>query len=126
MLLKISFRKGRLTLFLNLLLSSILLHASLPVYSQDKKEPRKSADADDVIKVSSNLVNFDVMVKDKKGKPITDLKGEDFILSENGVRQNIEFFDSTLVTDNAPRQAGSVSHLLHHDPQTTCRATSSH
>jgi VWFA-related protein len=109
MLIQTSFYKGRLTLFLNLLLSSILLHASLPVYSQDKKEQRKSADADDVIKVNSNLVNVDVMVKDKKGKPITDLKGEDFILSENGVRQNIEFFDSTLVADNAPRQAGSVS-----------------
>ena len=80
-----------------------------PGHAQDKKEPRKSADADDVIKVSSNLVNFDVMVKDKKGKAITDLKGEDFILSENGVRQNIEFFDSTLVADNAPRQPGSVS-----------------
>jgi VWFA-related protein len=109
MLLQISFRKRRLALFLNLLLSSIFWHASLPVYSQDKKDPRKSTDADDVIKVNSNLVNFDVMVKDKKGKPITDLKGDDFILSENGVRQNIEYFDSTLVSDEAPRQAGSVS-----------------
>src|SRR6185503_6600330 len=109
MLIQTSFHKGRLTLFLNLLLSSILWHASLPVFSQEKKEPRKSADADDVIKVSSNLVNVDVMVKDKKGKPITDLKGEDFIISENGVKQNIAFFDSTLMADNATKQAGSVS-----------------
>jgi VWFA-related protein len=109
MLFQISFRKGRLTLVLNLLLSSILLHATLPVYSQNKKEPQKRDDADDVIKVSSNLVNVDVMVKDKKGKPITDLKEGDFILSENGVRQNIAFFDSTLVADNAPKPSGSVS-----------------
>jgi len=37
-----------------------------------------------------------VIVKDKKGKAITDLKPEDFTVSENGVAQKIEFFDSTL------------------------------
>src|SRR6185503_3731449 len=109
MLIQTSFHKGRLTLFLNLLLSSILWHASLPVFSQEKKEPRKSADADDVIKVSANLVNVDVMVKDKKGKPITDLKAEDFILSENGVRQKIEFFDSTLTSGNNGQMPASTS-----------------
>ncbi|HEU0050164.1 MAG TPA: hypothetical protein VFQ43_21415, partial [Nitrososphaera sp.] len=41
--------------------------------SQEKKEPKKS-DEDDVIKVTSNLVSLDVIVKDKKGKAITDLK----------------------------------------------------
>src|SRR6202171_1456719 len=93
---------------LNLLVTAAIFLAAIPVQSQDKKAPRKNPD-EDVIKVSSNLVNLDVMVKDKKGKAITDLKAEDFVLSENGVRQNIEFFDSTLVSGNAPGQPATVS-----------------
>lgn len=64
-------------------------------HSQEKKEPNKASD-DDVIKVTANLVSVDVIVKDKKGRVITDLKPEDFTISENGVPQRIQFFDSTL------------------------------
>ncbi len=78
---------------LSVLLISALCLSATPALSQEKKQPD---DVDDVIKVTSNLVNVDVMVKDKRGKAITDLKAEDFELTENGVRQNIEFFDSTL------------------------------
>jgi VWFA-related protein len=63
--------------------------------SQEKKEPTKTTD-NDVIKVTANLVSLDVIVKDKKGRVITDLKPEDFTVFENGVPQKIEFFDSTL------------------------------
>ncbi len=97
-----------LSLGSNLLMMFAIFLAAIPVQCQDKKEPRKSPD-EDVIKVSSNLVNLDVMVKDKKGKAITDLKAEDFVLSENGVRQKIEFFDSTLTSDKAPGQPATVS-----------------
>jgi VWFA-related protein len=83
----------------NLLLSCAIFLAAIPVHTQNK-DPQKTPDQDEVIKVTSNLVNFDVMVKDKRGKPITDLKAEDFSLFENGVRQNIEFFDATLSGGN--------------------------
>ena len=52
---------------------------------------------DDVVRVKSNLVNIDVLVKDKKGKYVADLKAEDFTIFENGVPQKIEFFDAPLV-----------------------------
>src|SRR2546428_7783296 len=81
-------------------MSAVLL-AGFPIQSQDKKQTKKSADDDDVIKVTSNLVSLDVIVKDKKGKAITDLKAEDFTVSENGVPQKIEFFDSTLTSNEA-------------------------
>src|SRR5258708_5344082 len=71
----------------------------LAVSAQEKKEPKKAAD-DDLIKVTANLVNFDVIVKDKKGRVITDLKPEDFTVSENGVPQKIVFFDSTLTSSS--------------------------
>ena len=51
---------------------------------------------DEVIRTRSNLVNIDVIVKDKKGKYIADLKAEDFTIVENGVAQKIEFFDAPL------------------------------
>lgn len=61
-----------------------------PVRSQNKTPKQKSED-DEIIKVNSNLVNLDVIIKDKKGKVVRDLKAEDFIVTENGVKQNIEF-----------------------------------
>jgi VWFA-related protein len=69
-----------------------------------------AAQDDDVVRVKSNLVNIDVMVKDKKGKYVADLKAEDFTIFENGVQQKIEFFDAPLVgianrTSTAARDA---------------------
>ena len=86
----------RLKGFLSLLVLIAFLLAAIPIHSQDKK-PNKSDDQD-VIKVTSNLVSLDVIVKDKRGKPVTDLKAEDFTVSENGVPQKIAFFDSTLTS----------------------------
>jgi VWFA-related protein len=97
------FRKQRPRgLGLRLLLTLGLCLSALPVQSQEKQETKKSPDEGDVIRVTSNLVNLDVIVKDKKGKAITDLKPDDFTVTENGVRQNIEFFDSALA---APEDA---------------------
>src|SRR5713101_648867 len=83
-----------------MLLGVMLCVWVVPAQSQENKQTKKSAD-DDVIKVTSNLVSLDVIVKDKKGKAITDLKPEDFTVSENGVPQKIEFFDATLTTSEA-------------------------
>ena len=56
---------------------------------------------DEVVRVKSNLVNIDVIVKDKKGKYVADLKAEDFTVVENGVAQKIEFFDAPLSRTDA-------------------------
>jgi VWFA-related protein len=65
------------------------------------------AQDEDVVRVKSNLVNIDVMVKDKKGKYVADLKPEDFTIFENGVAQKIEFFDAPLVGGNKPSTAAA-------------------
>ncbi|HEY6119362.1 MAG TPA: VWA domain-containing protein [Pyrinomonadaceae bacterium] len=72
----------------------------MPAKSQEKVQTRPPVDEGDVLTVSSNLVNFDVTVRDKKGKVVTDLKADDFTVVENGVRQKIEFFDATLAGTN--------------------------
>lgn len=101
--------KSATRLCLNFVVTVAIFLPAIPVQSQDKKEPQKPAGEEEVIRVSSNLVNLDVMVKDKKGKAITDLKAEDFVLSENGVLQNIEFFDSTLRGANDSGQGATIS-----------------
>ena len=68
--------------------------------------PTCLAQEDDVVRVKSNLVNIDVMVKDKKGKYVPDLKAEDFAIFENGVQQKIEFFDAPLIGTNRPTKDG--------------------
>jgi VWFA-related protein len=47
-------------------------------------------DPEEVIRVRSNEVRLDVVVKDKKGRPIKDLKATDFEVFEDGVRQKVE------------------------------------
>lgn len=73
--------------FLSLLLvvttafSPVLTRAQTPVQDQD-----------DVIRFRSNEVRLDVVVKDKKGRPIKDLKAGDFEVLEDGVPQKVESF----------------------------------
>ena len=74
----------------------LLLFLVLPAQAQD----------DDVVKVKSNLVNIDVIVKDKKGKYVPDLNAEDFTITENGVAQKIEFFDAPLLHTDAATKPG--------------------
>jgi VWFA-related protein len=58
-------------------------------------------DQDEVIRFRSNEVRLDVVVKDKKGRQIRDLKMTDFEVFEDGVPQKIQSF--SFVTRNAAR-----------------------
>ena len=80
----------------------------------------QAQEPDDVVKVKSNLVNIDVIVKDKKGKYISDLKPEDFTVSENGVAQKIEFFDAP-VTRTETRKPGETVAAAPAAPATATR-----
>jgi len=98
-------KRRRSPICLSVLFTLVVASAN-PVRPQDKKPV--TTEQEDVIKVNSNLVNVDVIVKDKKGKPITDLKAEDFIVSENGTPQKIEFFDSTLSSTSETTSPGKT------------------
>lgn len=51
---------------------------------------------DDPIKVDSSVVRLNVGVVDRQGKPITNLNRENFMLYENGVKQEILRFEPTI------------------------------
>jgi len=63
-------------------------------------------DQDDVVRVRSNEVRLDIVVKDKKGRPIRDLKASDFEILEDGVPQKLESF--RFVSREAPANASDV------------------
>ncbi len=49
-------------------------------------------DDNDVVKISTNLIQIDVSVTDSKGKPVTDLKQDEIEIYENGEKQKISNF----------------------------------
>src|SRR6185295_13622923 len=69
----------------------------------------QAQEQEDVVKVKSNLVNIDVIVKDKKGKYISDLKPEDFTITEDGKAQKIEFFDAPIVRIEVHKPGDTVA-----------------
>jgi VWFA-related protein len=46
----------------------------------------------DTIRIETRLVNLNVKAVDEAGRPLTDLKREDFLVSEDGVRQDVSHF----------------------------------
>jgi VWFA-related protein len=56
-----------------------------------KPSPTPPAD-DDVVKISTNLIQVDVTVTDSSGKIVKDLKADDFEIYENGEKQKISNF----------------------------------
>lgn len=86
-----------------------ILFASAQGQSQKTADGQKNQD--EAIKLKTNLVALDAIVKDNKGKYITDLKPEDFTIFENGVRQTVHFFDPPLAgrEGNQPNAATSQS-----------------
>jgi len=49
-------------------------------------------DRDDVIKIDTELVSFEVTVVDKNGKPVRNLKEDEFRVFEDGTERSIDFF----------------------------------
>lgn len=55
---------------------------------------------DEIIKVETELVNLNVRVVDRNGRPINNIQQKDFKIFEDGVQQQIEFFDKAEVPTN--------------------------
>src|SRR5687768_10996105 len=58
-----------------------------------QQPPAQDPDQRPVFKTGINFVRVDVIVSDKNGNPILDLKPEEFSVSEDGRAQKIEQFD---------------------------------
>ncbi|MGA9770031.1 MAG: VWA domain-containing protein [Blastocatellia bacterium] len=69
---------------------SIALILSLLISTYAGQQQKQDADKkNDVVKISVTLVQVDVTVTDKKGKPVTDLRSEDFEVFQDNRPQRI-------------------------------------
>lgn len=59
---------------------------------------RSGTSDDDVIRIETSLVTSDVLVTDRQGRPVRDLKATDFAITEDGVPQQVGHF---VLGDNA-------------------------
>lgn len=88
-----------LLLFLVLILGSGL--AAAPQTPDASGQPTTTP-PEIVIRSSTRLVQVSVIVRDKKGNPITGLKKEDFSVLDEGKAQNIAFFSAATPAPAAP------------------------
>jgi VWFA-related protein len=74
----------------------LLFNGSLSVFAQDAAsapQPQHPQQPQYRVRVTSELVLVNVVVRDKKGNLVTGLKKDDFTLLEDGKRQTISTFD---------------------------------
>ncbi len=92
--------------------SSLALFLALSLFvtalGQDPRgtpAPQQGADDDEVVRITTNLVQVDAVVTDKNGKLVTDLKPEDVEIFEDGRPQKITNFSFVATTTDAPPEA---------------------
>ena len=62
--------------------------------------PKKIQEEEEIIRVDTELVNINVRVVDRNGRPIANLKKSDFTVTEDGERQEIDYFSQSEVPTN--------------------------
>jgi VWFA-related protein len=75
------------------LLVALLLPMAPAQTPQQTRKPQDEKQAEDVVRVSTSLVQTDVVVTDKNDKVVPDLKLEDFELYDNGKQQELKFME---------------------------------
>lgn len=86
----------------------LLLSVSLAQTPQNPPPAPQDIGPDDVVRISTSLVQTDVVVTDKNDQVIPDLTINDFKIMENGKRQEIKFAQF-VSADAAPRLDGNVT-----------------
>jgi len=93
-------------------ISALLIFLALlsTICPQTPQKPQEQPAPEDVIRITTNLVQTDLVVTDKNDQVIKDLKLEDFELLDNGKKQDIKFMEFVGV-DTATRVEGAVPAL---------------
>ena len=87
----------------------------LPVAGQSQTA-KPADDKDDVVRITTNLVQIDAVVT-KDGKPVTNLKAEDFEIYEDGRRREITSF--AFISNVTPRESNVTSRERSSSPDKT-------
>src|SRR5437660_8908635 len=74
-------------------LGVILMSQISTAFGQSKQNQASAEQAEDVVRINTELVQTDVMVFDKRGRFVEGLRQEDFELRIDGKSKPISFFD---------------------------------
>lgn len=78
----------------------LLIFCAGQVYSQNPVATPTPADSDEVVKISTSLVQVDVTIVDSRGRVVKDIRPEEIEIYENGRKQQISNF--SLISVNRP------------------------
>jgi VWFA-related protein len=92
---------------LSLFISLMLLAAATPGQTTaPTPAPTQQGPDDEVVRITSQLVQTDVVVTDRNERIVPDLKLEDFEVYDNGKRQELKFLEFVSVDAPSPRIEG--------------------
>ncbi|HEX8115730.1 MAG TPA: VWA domain-containing protein, partial [Pyrinomonadaceae bacterium] len=80
-------------------IAALALALALVAQAAAQQPPRAAQDDEEVVRITSNLIQIDAVVLDSEGRQVTGLTAEDFELSEDGRPQAITNFS---YVDNTP------------------------
>ncbi len=87
------------------LAAGVILSAQQPPAQQ----PPSAAPQNPTFRSGTTIVPVDVRVLDKHGRPVTDLKREDFTVLEDNVAQEVALFAASALTPVVPELAGRAA-----------------
>lgn len=94
------------------LIMLLTLGLLVPASSQQQRTPPQTepADADEVVRITTNLVQVDAVVVDGDGRHVSELRAEDFEILEDGRKQRITNFSyvRTARPDASPAPTSST------------------
>jgi len=94
-----------------LLFSITFAQTPQPQTPQDPQKPPPAPQEiapEDVVRISTTLVQTDVVVTDKNDQIVSDLTADDFKITENGKKQEVKFVQF-VSADSSPRLEGSLT-----------------
>ncbi len=77
-----------------------ILFSGIFVVSMIFSSSASAQNSDNIIRIETDLVPFEISVTDAQGKPVRGLKAEDFRVYENGVERKVDFFEPLKKSDS--------------------------
>ena len=86
----------------------LILFSVQAVVTQTPQKPEQEPVPDDIIRITTSLVQTDVVIVDKDDHVIPDIKLDEIKVSDNGKRQDVKFLEF-VTPDAAPRIEGTLA-----------------
>ncbi len=106
----------------NFLPSIVIIFVLSTGFFAQRPSPSPTRVDDDVVKISTSLIQVDISVTDEKGKVLTDIKPEEIEIFENGVKQKITNFSFVSSIGTKAEPLANADKTAVPIPQVTLRA----